>query len=81
MLNFVRIDIIMSTVVIDVDDKSSAKLFLELAKKMHFKARVLSDEKKEDTALLAIMRERAGEDTLPVESAINLLKKTKYVSS
>src|SRR2546423_461654 len=49
----------MSTIVINVDDKSSVKLFLDLARKLQIKARVLTDEQKESWALLSMMEERA----------------------
>ena len=65
----------MSTILINVDDKSSAKLFLDLARKLHFKARLLNDEQKEDWALLSMMKERSEEPSLPVESALSILSK------
>lgn len=65
----------MSTIVIDVDDKSSVKLFLELAKKMQFKAKVLTETQKEDMGLLALMNERSEEKTLSVDSALSILRK------
>ncbi len=64
----------MSTILINVDDKSSAKLFLDLARKMHFKARLLNDEQKEDLALLSMMKERSEEPSLPVDSALSILR-------
>ncbi len=67
----------MSTILINVDDKSSAKLFLDLARKMHFKARLLNDEQKEDLALLSMMKERSEEPSLPVDSALSILSKQK----
>lgn len=67
----------MSTVVINVDDKSSAKLFLDLAKKLHFKAKVLTDSQKEDWALRSMMESRNNESVLPVESTLEILKKVK----
>ncbi len=67
----------MSTVVINVDDRSSAKLFLDLAKKMHLKARILTEGQKESLALRSIMEERAGETTLPVQTALDILRKVK----
>jgi hypothetical protein len=67
----------MSTIVIDVDDKSSAKLFLELAKKLRFKARILNDRQKEDWALLAMMEARDIEPALPVESTLDILRGIK----
>lgn len=67
----------MNTIVINVDDKSSAKLFLDLAKKLRFKARVLTEEQKEDLALLAMMEERSKESPLAIESTLKILRKAK----
>jgi hypothetical protein len=67
----------MSTIVINVDDKSSAKLFLDLAKKLNFKARILTNQQKEDWALLAMMESRDKEHALPVESALDILSRIK----
>lgn len=67
----------MSTIFIDVDDKSSVKLFLDLARKLHFKAKVLSEDQKADWALLSMMEERENEPTLPVESVFEILKKAQ----
>ncbi len=67
----------MDTILINVDDKSSVKLFMELAKKLHFKARVLSEEQKEDWALLSMMDERSNEPGLPVDSTLEILGKIK----
>ena len=67
----------MSTIVIDVDDKSSANLFLALARKLNFKARLLTDTQKEDFALLAMMEERNNEPSLQIESSLNILRKVK----
>jgi hypothetical protein len=65
----------MSTIVITVDDKSSAKLFLDLARKLHFKAKVLTEQQKEDWALLSMMKERSDEPALPIESTLKILNK------
>ena len=67
----------MSTIVINIDDNSSVKLFLDLARKMHFKARVLTEEQKEDWALLSMMEERSKEPSLPIESTLKILSKIK----
>ena len=67
----------MSTIVINVDDKSSAKLFLDLAKKLRFKATILTDQQKEDWALLAMMESRDKEPARPVESALDILSRIK----
>ena len=68
---------IMSTIVIDIDDKSSVKLFMDLAKKLHFKAKVLTDAQKEDWALLHMMEKREGEQLMPIESALGILGENK----
>ncbi|MCF8449320.1 MAG: hypothetical protein K9G49_05550 [Taibaiella sp.] len=67
----------MSTIVINVDDKSSAKLFLDLAKKLSFKAMILTDQQKEDWALLTMMESRNEEPALPVEGALDILSRIK----
>ena len=71
-------EITMSSIVIDVDDdKSSVKLFLDLAKKLNFKARLVTDSQKEDWALMAMMEERGNEPTLPIESTLKILSAIK----
>ena len=67
----------MSTIVINVDDKSSVKLFLDLARKLNFKARLLTEGQKEDLALLSMMEERSNEPFLPVESTLKILSAIK----
>ena len=67
----------MKTVVINVDTLSSAKLLMELAKKLNFKARVLTDSQKEDIAFLSIMEARKNEPALPVSQLYSILKKAK----
>jgi hypothetical protein len=63
----------MSTIAINVDDKSSAKLFLDLAKKLRFKARVLTEQQKKDWELLSMMEERSKEPALPLENTLKIL--------
>jgi len=67
----------MKTLMINVDNDSSVKLLMELAKKLHFKARVLSEEQKEDAGLLAMMEERKGDETMPVSKIYEQLRKVK----
>lgn len=67
----------MKTLVINVDSDSSARLLIELAKKLHFKARILSDQQKEDAGLLAMMEERKKEKTTPVTKTLDILRKIK----
>jgi hypothetical protein len=63
----------MSTIVIDVDDKSSAKLFLDLARKLQLKAKIMTEQQKEDWALLSIINDRSNEPSLPIESTLAIL--------
>ncbi|HKR07254.1 MAG TPA: hypothetical protein VJY62_21650 [Bacteroidia bacterium] len=67
----------MKTILIHVDENSSAKLFMDLAKKLNFKARILNETLKEDAALLAIMEERKNEKTFPISKSYDILKKVK----
>ena len=67
----------MKTILINVDEISSAKLFMELAKRLNFKARLLSEAQKEDAALLFLMEERKNEKTFPVSKSYEILKKIK----
>ena len=49
------------TILIDVDDKPSEKLFLDLARKLNCKARVLTDAQKENLHLGRLMEtEKTG---------------------
>lgn len=67
----------MKTLVINVDSDSSAKLLIDLAKKLHFKARILSDQQKEDAGLLAMMEERKKEKPVPIAKTLSILRKIK----
>lgn len=66
----------MKTLIINADD-SSAKIFMELARKLNFKARILSKEEKEDAALLALMNERMNDEVVPVSKTYEILGKVK----
>ncbi|MBI3510414.1 MAG: hypothetical protein HY064_07100 [Bacteroidetes bacterium] len=67
----------MKTLVINVDNDSSARLLIELAKKLHFKTRILSDEKKEDVGLISMMMERESDELIPVSRSLDILKKIR----
>ncbi len=67
----------MSTVVIEVDDKVSLKLFMDLAKKLQLKAKVLTETQKEDFALLSMMEQRKNDESVDVNSTLELLSKIK----
>jgi hypothetical protein len=67
----------MKTLLINIDDDSSLKLFVELAKKLHYNTHILSEQQKEDAALLSIMMERSKDEPLPLKSAYTILRKVK----
>lgn len=67
----------MKTLMINVDNDSSLKLLMDLAKKLHFKARVLSEEQKEDAGLLAMMEQRKYDEAIPVSKIYEQLRKVK----
>jgi len=63
----------MESILVNIDSKKDANFFLDLVKKMGFNSRLLSQEDKEDHALLLLMNERADEVTLPIENTIQIL--------
>ena len=63
----------MKTVVITADDEAVAKLLTGLAKKMGLKSFMLSDQKKEDIALIRAIDEGLKTERLPVKSAYEIL--------
>jgi len=63
----------MKTVIVNIPEKKE-DFFLSLLKEFHFKSKVLSEEDKEDSALLALMNEREDEVALPVETTERILK-------
>ncbi len=65
----------MESVVVNIDSKKELRFFLDLVKKMGYKSRLLSQDDKEDSALLALMNERENEETLPIETTLKILKK------
>ena len=65
----------METIVLKGDSKSNAKLLLELAKKLNFSARQISDEEAEDIGLYYFVKEGL-ESGLVVEE-----EKNRFLSS
>ena len=63
----------MKTVVISADDDKVAKLLTSLAKKMGLKSFVLSDQKKEDIALIHAIDEGMKSEKLPIGSTYEIL--------
>lgn len=62
----------MKTVIVNVPEEKEM-FFLSLLKEFHFKSHVLSDEDKEETALLTLMYERDKEEAFPVETTEQIL--------
>ena len=62
----------MKTIIVNIPEEKE-KFFLSLLKEFRFKSRVLTDEEKEDTALLALMYKREKEEALPVETTEQIL--------
>lgn len=62
----------MKTIIVNIPEEKEM-FFLSLLKEFRFKSRVLTDEDKEDTALLALMFEREKEETLPIETTEQIL--------
>ena len=67
----------MKTVLINVDSDASAKLLMQLAKKLRFKARLLNKEQREDNALLALMETRKDDKTVSIKKTYEILRKVK----
>jgi len=63
----------MESILVNIDSKKDMKFFLDLVKRMGYNSRILSNEDKEDTALLALMNERECEESLPIETTQNIL--------
>lgn len=62
----------MKTIIVNIPEEKEM-FFLSLLKEFRFKSRVLTDEDKEDTALLALMFEREKEETFPIETTEQIL--------
>lgn len=62
----------MKTVIVNIPEEKEM-FFLTLLKEFRFKSRVLSDEEKEDTGLLALMYEREKEESFPIETTEQIL--------
>lgn len=63
----------MKTVVINAEDDKMAKLLTSLASKMGLKSFVLSDQKKEDIALIHAIDEGMKSEKLPVASSYDII--------
>ena len=64
----------MTTVIVSIPDNKE-EYFLSLLKKNRFKSRVLSDEEKEDRALLALMNDGMTKKLVLSETTYRILDK------
>jgi hypothetical protein len=62
----------MKTVIVNIPEEKEM-FFLSLLKEFRFKTSVLTNEDKEDTALLMLMLERENEEAFPVETTEQIL--------
>ena len=62
----------MKTVIVNIPENKE-KFFMSLMKGFRFKSHVLSDEDKEDNALLKLMYEREKEESFSVETTEKIL--------
>lgn len=65
----------MQTVLINTKTKAESNLFVELAKKMGFETKVLTEEDKEDIGLLRAMMEARKTKLISRKTVMNNLKK------
>jgi hypothetical protein len=65
----------MKTVVINAEDDNVAKLLTSLAKRMGLKSFVLSDQEKEDIALIHAIDEGMKSEKLPLKSSYDIIDK------
>ena len=65
----------MKTVVINAEDDNVTKLLTGLAKRMGLKSFVLSDQKKEDIALIHAIDKGMKSEKLPLQSSYDILDK------
>ena len=64
----------MSTLIINSDNKEDLKLFKELAKRLGLSTKILTEEEKEDHALLLMMKEADLTKTVSEESILKKLR-------
>jgi len=62
----------MKTIIVNIPEEKET-FFLSLLKEFRYKSRVLSDEDKEDTALLSLMYERENEETFDIGTTVQIL--------
>ena len=62
----------MKTVIVNIPEKEES-FFLNVLQKFRFKSKVLTEEEKEDRALLSLMYERENEESVPVETTHRIL--------
>ena len=64
----------MKTLIVNIPEKEET-FFLSLLKKFQYKSRALSQDDKEDSALLSLMYKREDDENIPVSSSYKILDK------
>ena len=65
----------MQTLILNGESASDIKLIAEIAKKMGLKAKILSEEEKEDVGMLNAIKKRRTKKYIDTESFISKLRK------
>lgn len=64
----------MSTLIINSENKEDLKLFKELAKRLGLSTKILTEEEKEDEALLALMKKAMNGKNVSEKSIMKKLR-------
>ena len=64
----------MSTLIINSENKEDLKIFKELAKRLGLSAKILTEEEKEDEALLKLMKKALVGKNVSESSIMKILK-------
>jgi hypothetical protein len=70
-----RKNLIMNGIIISTDDKGEIKLFVQLAKRLGIKSKVLSEEEMLDLGLLTAMKEDRKSDYVSKEEIDKILNR------
>jgi hypothetical protein len=62
----------MKTVIVNIPENKET-FFMSLLKEFRYKSRILTEEEREDSALLSLMYERENEESFPIETTAQIL--------
>ena len=65
----------MNNIIVAPKSKKDLDLLKSMLKKMNFEFKELSNEEREDAALIGLMAETANDKTVPVDRVLNFLDK------